>query len=644
MKKSNVGLTRVPLPAFRPENVERLFDVGGTPLKITLLIVSGVSLLAQCLIDRWPPFQGAVDLSWIAIVLCGVPIVLEAAYNLIRHFDIKADVLVALALIASVLIGETFAAGEIAVIMQLGSLLEDMTTAKARAGIEKLVRMTPATARVVTGDSERIIRAENIVIGDRLKVLPGENIPVDGVIIQGKTSVNEASMTGESFPVDKGQGDAVMSGTINGYGAFDMRATKAPSDSAIQRLIKLVRDTDAGKAKIVRLADRIATWVVVTALASALITWGVTGEILRAVTVLVVFCPCSFILATPTAVMAAMENAAAHGFLVKAGDALERLAGATHIVFDKTGTLTHGTPEVTAVYPAGDDSPEDILALAAAVEQNSEHPLGKAIVSGYHGAVKAASDFDMTPGEGVKATIDGRRIAVGNQKYMQREAVDLSRNRCQGLDPGHGIVVYVAEDGRLIGIITLSDTLRENAEMVIRRLKEEHISPVLLTGDRKSSAEAIAAQIDIETVYADCLPEDKLSRIGNLQQQGGTVCMIGDGLNDAPALKKADIGMAMGKIGSDIAIDSADIALISDDIKALPHLFALSKKMMTTIKLNLTFSMMLNFIAIILAIAGLIDPVVGALIHNLGSILVVVNATLLLTWKNKRWISVLLRK
>ncbi|MBQ3334548.1 MAG: cation-translocating P-type ATPase [Eubacteriaceae bacterium] len=644
MKKSNVSLKRVSLSVFRPENVERLFDIGGTPLKITLLIVSGVSLLAQCLIDRWPPFQGAVDLSWIAIVLCGVPIVLEAAYHLIRHFDIKADVLVALALIASVMIGETFAAGEIAVIMQLGSLLEDMTTAKARAGIEKLVRMTPATARVVTGDSERIIRAENIVIGDRLKVLPGENIPVDGVIIRGKTSVNEASMTGESFPVDKAEGDAVMSGTINGYGAFDMRATKAPSDSAIQRLIKLVRDTDAGKAKIVRLADRIATWVVITALASALITWGVTGEILRAVTVLVVFCPCSFILATPTAVMAAMENAAAHGFLVKAGDALERLAGATHIVFDKTGTLTHGTPEVTAVYPAGDDSPEDILALAAAVEHNSEHPLGKAIVSGYRGAVKAASDFDMTPGEGVKATIDGRRIAVGNAKYMQREAVDLSRNRCQGLDPGPGIVVYVAEGGRLIGIITLSDTLRENAEMVIRRLKEEHISPVLLTGDRKSSAEAIAAQIDIETVYADCLPEDKLSRIENLRQQGGTVCMIGDGLNDAPALKKADIGMAMGKIGSDIAIDSADIALISDDIKALPHLFALSKKMMTTIKLNLTFSMILNFIAIILAIAGLIDPVVGALIHNLGSILVVVNATLLLTWKNKRWISVLLRK
>ena len=295
---------------------------------------------------------------------------LEALIGLVTAFDIKADVLVSLALIASVCIGETFAAGEVAFIMQLGGLLEELTVAKARASIEKLVHLTPQTARVLVGETEQIVPAEKVRVGDLIRVLPGESIPVDGVIVSGQTSINQAVMTGESLPVDKTVGDEVSSGTVNQFGAFEMKATKVGEDSSIQRMIRLVQSADAGKAKIVGLADRFATWVVVIALTAAALTWVITGQIIRAVTILVVFCPCALVLATPTAIMAAIGNATKHGFLVREGDALERLAGAKVIAFDKTGTLTCGTPEVTGVFCADEKVSEvKLWYLAAAAEQ-----------------------------------------------------------------------------------------------------------------------------------------------------------------------------------------------------------------------------------------------------------------------------------
>lgn len=289
------------------------------------------------------------DIAWAAIILCGVPIILEAIIGLVTEFDIKADVLVSLALIASVCIGETFAAGEVAFIMQLGGLLEELTVAKARAGIEKLVHLTPQTARVLKNGAETVVPAEQVQVDDMLRALPGETVPVDGVITAGQTSINQAVMTGESLPVDKTVGDDVSSGTVNQFGAFEMRAAKVGEDSSIQRMIRLVQSADAGKAKIVGLADRWATWIVVIALTAAALTWAVTGQIIRAVTILVVFCPCALVLATPTAIMAAIGNATKHGFLVREGDALERLARVKILAFDKTGTLTCGTPEVVAV-------------------------------------------------------------------------------------------------------------------------------------------------------------------------------------------------------------------------------------------------------------------------------------------------------
>ena len=619
------------------KHLEKALEWGGVRKDITFLVLSGLALGASILGLR--PL--GADPAWLAIILCGIPIILEAVIGLVTAFDIKADVLVSLALIASVIIGETFAAGEVAFIMQLGALLEDMTVAKARAGIEKLVHLTPRTARKLTGDSETIIPAEKVQIGDVLRVLPGESIPVDGVILSGQTSVNEAVMTGESLPVDKAEGDSVSSGTVNQFGSFDMRAVKVGDDSSIQRMIKLVQSVDAGKAKIVGIADRWATWIVVIALTAAALTWLITGEIIRAVTILVVFCPCALVLATPTAIMAAIGNATKHGFLVREGDALERLAAVTDIAFDKTGTLTYGTPEVAAVESILPDmSKKELYRLLAGAELRSEHPLGKAIVKGYEGGGYPAApqplEFQMIPGRGVSASVENLQILAGNPELFAENHIelpdDLMKMARRYLEMGC-TVTYISVQKKAAGFAAMSDTLREDAPDTIRKIKEAGVSPILLTGDHESAADYMARQMGIGEVCAGCLPEHKLRIIEDLQKKHRRVCMVGDGINDAPALKMACVGIAMGGIGSDIAVDAADIALINDKIWELPHLLRLAKRMMVTIKCNLTFSMTLNFIAIILAITGILNPVVGALVHNAGSVVVIVNSAFLLNWR-----------
>ena len=610
------------------EKAEAFMEFGGIKKDIIFLILGGLSLIVS-LFNLIPlPF----DAAWIAIILCGIPIIMEAIIGLITAFDIKADVLVSLALIASVCIGENFAAGEVAFIMQLGALLEDLTVAKARAGIEKLVHLTPQTARLIIDGADRIIPAEQVQVGDVIRVLPGETVAVDGIIISGRTSVNQAVMTGESLPVDKAAGDEVFSGTVNQFGAFEMRATKVGKDSSIQRMIQLVQSADAGKAKIVGLADRWATWIVVIALSAAGLTWAVTGEIIRAVTILVVFCPCALVLATPTAIMAAIGNATKHGFLVREGDALERLSAVKKITFDKTGTLTYGTPKVIAVKSVSDFTEEEVYTFAASAEQMSEHPLGKAIVSCYGKKPVSCDSFKMNPGEGVIAVVDGKIVKAGNLKLLKGTAISqaIAAKVDSYLNEG-STVIYVAVDNALAGYIVLSDTVRTESKDMIAALSSIGVQPVLLTGDHQNAADAIAGQLAIREVHADCLPEDKLNYIGSYQEKGDAVCMIGDGINDAPALKKANVGIAMGGIGSDIAVDAADIALVDDEIRELPHLLALSRRMMTTIKLNLTFSMALNFLAITLAITGLLGPVIGALVHNAGSVLVIINSALLLS-------------
>ena len=622
------------------EWIEKLNEWGGTRRDIAFLAVSGIALL----ISIFGGLDLPVDPAWVAILLCGVPILLEALHGLITAFDIKADVLVSIALVASVIIGEDFAAGEVAFIMQLGALLEELTVARARAGIEKLVKLTPRTARVLHDGQADILPAEQVRVGDLVRVLPGETIPVDGVIVSGQTSVNQAIMTGESMPVDKSAGDNVASGTVNQFGSIDLRAGKVGEDSSIQRMIRLVQTADAGKAKIVGLADRWATWIVVIALSAAVLTWLFTGQIIRAVTILVVFCPCALVLATPTAIMAAIGNATHHGFLVREGDALERLASVRRVAFDKTGTLTLGAPRVAAVYTLCPELDEAALfTLVAAAEQLSEHPLGKAIVTSWRengaGLLPAADQFQMLPGRGVQAVVEGRTILAGNRAMLAEQGIPLPQAAARAADASleEGCtVIYIACDNRAVGLLALSDTVRPEAHAALAEVQALGVEPVLLTGDNEKAARHLARQLGINSWHAGCLPQDKLRYMDDSLAEGQPVAMIGDGINDAPALKRAQVGIAMGGIGSDIAVEAADIALINDDLRELPHLVALSRRMMFVIRCNLTFSMALNFLAITLAITGLLNPVVGALVHNAGSVFVILHSAFLLGWRRHR--------
>lgn len=632
--------------------LKKMLQGSGTLRDGILLALSAAALLAS--------FAGAepfgFDMAWVAVLFSGAPIVCGTFLALVREHDIRADLLVSLALIASLAIGEIFAAGEIAFIMQLGAFLEEYTVGRARAGIERLVALAPQMAwRVREGKAEEV-RADEVAVGDRLRVLAGEKIPADGRIVTGRTAVDEAVLTGESMPVDKNPGDEVKSGTLNQFGTFEMIAEKVGEDMALTRLIRLVQEADAGKAKIVRLADRWATWIVVFALAASLLAQYITGDVLRAVTVLVVFCPCALVLATPTAVMAAIGNAARRGFLVKEGDALERLSSVTAVAFDKTGTLTNGTPRVQTITPLADGwSDGRVLAAAAALESHSEHPLGKAIVachaekSAAAGIGRERSDMDellaaasptvdVLPGEGIVARSKGAVcLAAGNARLLRRLGIRLAERaeeaslRC--LDEGAAIV-YLVEGDAVVGLIALADAVRTGAKRMVRRLQEEGLRPVLLTGDNERAAAAVAQSLAIEEVHAHLLPEDKLAAIEKLAKDGSPTAMIGDGINDAPALKRAFVGIAMGRSGDGIAAEAADIAITQGSVEELSHLFALSRHLMKTIRRNIAFSLALNFLAIALAVTGEIGPVLGALIHNTGSILVIISSALLLHWKS----------
>ena len=610
-----------------------------TQKTVTFIIISSICLFMSLIqsVDELLHF----NLSWVAIILCGLPIIKEAATCLYEEFDIKADVLVSLALIASVIIGEIFAAGEISVIMTIGALLEDLTVQKAKSGIENLVKLTPKQARIIRDNKEIMINADDIEIGDIVRVIAGETIPVDGVIIKGQGSIDESIMNGESLPVDKYVGDDVLSGTINQYSTFDIKATKTSQDSSLKRMIKLVKEADSKKAPIVSLTDRWATWIVVIALVSSIGTYLVTHQILRSVTILVVFCPCALVLATPTAIMAGIGNASKYGMLIKGGDVVERLSKIKNIAFDKTGTLTYGklsVVEYKSFNPEYDD--EALLKILASVEAYSEHPLGKAIISYYKENNEELLDiqnFTVNPGKGITANLGEKSILVGNLKLIKDVDINLNKdiiNISEEFTKKGCTVIYLSIDNKLIGYVALSDILREEAKEVISYIKSQKINPIMLTGDNKNSAQNIASIVGIDDIHPSLLPEDKMNIIKNLEDSKSPTCMIGDGVNDALALKYSSVGISMGAIGSDIAIEASDIALASDDIKNIPYLLYLSKKTMKTIKLNVTFSLALNFLAIILAMTGILNPVVGALVHNLGSVFVILNSAKLLKTRN----------
>ena len=618
----------------------RLFK-SETTKTITFIVISSICLLLSLVnsINNYLHF----NLSWVAILLCGLPIIKEACISLYKEFDIKADVLVSLALIASVIIGETFAAGEIAVIMTIGALLEDLTVQKAQSGMVSLIKLTPQKARVIRNKQEVMIDADDIQIGDIIRVIAGEIIPADGIIIKGEASIDESIMNGESLPVDKTVGDDVLSGTINQYSTFDMRASKTSSDSSLKRMIRLVKEADADKAPIVSLTDRWATWIVVIALVSSVATYLFTHEILRSVTILVVFCPCALVLATPTAIMAGIGNATKYGMLIKGGDIIERLSKVKNIAFDKTGTLTYGKLSIVDYKSfCSEYSDEEFIKILASVEAHSEHPLGKAITSYYKekndNQLLEIEDFIVHPGKGITAVLNSKNILVGNLKIMKDKNININNKDIikisQDFFKKGCTVIYLSIENKLIGYVALSDILRQESKSIINYIKSQNINPIMLTGDNEASASNVANKVFIDDVYSSLLPEDKMKIIKELESKNSPTCMIGDGVNDALALKYSSVGISMGAIGSDIAIEASDIALVSDDIKNIPYLLYLSKKTMKTIKLNVTFSLVLNFVAIILAMAGVLNPVVGALVHNLGSVFVIINSSKLLKTKN----------
>ena len=593
-------------------------EFGGTPVQLSFL-----------------PF----DPAWITIVISGIPLLYLAIWRIIHNpgiSKISSALLICIAMFAAIAIGDLFAAGEVVFIMAIGALLEEATTNRAKKGLKKLISLAPTKGRRLKDGKEEMIPAEEIRQGDILRILPGETIPVDGTIISGETSVDQSIMTGESLPVDKGVGEEVFCGTINRFGSIDISATKVEENSSLQKLIRMVQDAENKQAPMQRIADRVASWLVPVALLIAILAYVFSGNIVTAVTVLVVFCPCALVLATPTAIMAAIGQATKHGVIIKSGEALEKMGKVDTIAFDKTGTLTYGRLDVSDMISFDESISEtDLLSLAASAEAKSEHPLGKAIVA-YAKAKEVplaeSTAFRMTTGKGIFAEVDNRNLLCGNEKFLTENGISIDnqvQSALEQLRTQGKASILVAEGQKCIGVIALSDVLRPEAKDMVSRLSDMHTRTVLLTGDHQKTADYFAQQVGISEARAELLPEEKVQSIEKLQAENHKVCMIGDGVNDAPALKTADVSVAMGSMGSDIAVDAAEVALMSDDISKIPYLKRLSNATVKTIKVSITLSMCINFAAIVLSLMEVLTPTTGALVHNAGSCFVVLIAALL---------------
>ena len=607
-----------------------------------MTIVGGVFLAVSFLLPRLG-FPAGEKLAWVCVIVCGLPLLYLALWRVVHNkgiSKISSALLISIAMIAALLIGDLFAAGEVVFIMEIGALLEDMTTNRAKKGLRNLIALAPETARVIQNGKENVVPIAEICPGNLLRILPGETIPVDGVITAGETSVDQSAMTGESIPVEKTPGDSVFSGTVNRFGSFDMEASKCGEDSSLQKLIRMVEEAEKNQAPTQRIADRWASWLVPVALLIAIVAWLVTRDIVRAVTVLVVFCPCALVLATPTAIIAAIGQATKHGVIVKSGAALEAMGKVNTIALDKTGTLTAGHLEVSDILPLSELSKDEVLTLAASAEQRSEHPLGKAIVerAGASGCMlQEATDFRMTAGGGICASIQGIPYFFGNTRFLKENGIEITAQTAAAVERFQSegkAVVLAAERERAIGILALADVLRPEAKDMAVRLKQFGTRLILVTGDNPAAAAFFAGKVGIETVCAGLLPAEKVEAIAELKRQGG-VCMIGDGVNDAPALKTADVGVAMGAMGSDIAVEAADVALMTDDLSRLPYLKWLSNATVKTIRGAITLSMCINAAAIICSVLGILTPTTGALVHNAGSCFVVLLAALLYDRKYK---------
>lgn len=608
--------------------------------------IVGISaiLLALALWGEWGGPEWLVWLSLFSVILNGLPIIWRALTLLTVKKQISSALLITLAMLASILIGEQFAAGEIALIMAIGDLLESGTVSRAHRGLKELISLQPEQARLLSRDGQdtggalgRWVPCDELLAGDLIRVKPGEIFPADGIIRSGETSVDESILTGESLPVDKEPGAAVYTGSRNGDGSVDVAVTHASADSSLRKLIRIVQEAGQRQAPIHREADRWARFLVPVSVTIALvgyITLRLMGypeveALTRAVTVLVVFCPCALVLATPTSIMAAIGQATKRGVVIKSGEALEALGRADLIAFDKTGTLTMGTPCVAHVLSWGSQSPDDLLAHAAAVETGSNHPLAAAIIAAAGSPLPQATNSRTTTGRGIQADISGRTWFCGNEKAVAAQGMTLNDSQQEELTAMRSAgmaTVLITCDGQLMGAVGLRDMPRPEASQVLAELPEETL---MLTGDHRQAADTLAKQLGLRHVKSELLPEQKSEVILALQNQGRKVVMVGDGINDAPALKTALVGVAMSKAGSDIATESADVVLMQNGLHRLPYLMKLGRATLNTIRFNLALSVCYNLFALSLSLLGILGPATGALAHNAGSLLVVLNAAAL---------------
>jgi heavy metal translocating P-type ATPase len=507
--------------------------------------------------------------------------------------------------------------------------MDENTITQAQKGSAKLIHLLPKQARLVKDG--KIIPVESVVLGDILRILPGETIPVDGIVTYGDTTVDQSIITGESLPVEKTVGDEVFCGAINHHGCIDIKAVKVGEDSSLQKLIRLMEEAKNNKAPIQRMADKWASRLVLSALFTAIATYFITGNVIRAITVLIVFCPCALTLSAPIAIVAAIGQATKYGVLIKSGSALEEMGRVDCMAFDKTGTITYGKLSVSDIIPFTNIDKNDILNIAASLETKSEHLIGKMIVQSAKAlnlSPLTVSNFKMFPGRGVSGAIDEQPIFCGNYAYMMENNVNAPNEAIlENLKKEGKIIIFLAKNSVLLGAIALTDVIRPTAKKMMEDLKPTDI--LLLTGDHEQTAKYIAEQVNIKEVYAELLPTQKVEHIKKLQKDRRIVCMVGDGINDAPALKTANVGVAVETLGNDIAIEAADIVLLGGDMTKVSYLKKLSNITVKTIKLNITLSLIINFVAVLSSIFGLLTPIFGALVHNAGSILVVFNAALL---------------
>jgi Zn2+/Cd2+-exporting ATPase len=566
-----------------------------------------------------------------SVAINGLPVIVGAVKGILEK-KVNVDELLSLAIIACLLSGEYLTAAVVSSIMVLGALIEEATAESARKSIQALIKVSPKKAIIVMGDETKTVAVEEVRVGDILLVKPGEQVPVDGAVTEGVSSVDESAITGEAMPVEKNVGKPVYAGTFNHNGLLRMRAERVGANTTLGQVIRLVSEAEAHKPKTIAFIDRFAKYFTPLILGCALVAWLITGEFSRAVAVLIVGCPCALILAVPTATVAAIGRAARAGVLVKSGQHIESVALADTILFDKTGTLTKGNPRVEEIVPIEGVTGDYLLRQAASVECNSTHPLARAVIQAALYAkitVHAARDLFTEIGLGVSGEVDGTLVEVGSvYLYGGLGGVPASlRSRLHAIKEQGSTPLMVYRDKLPLGFLSVSDQVRNGADKIVGRLKKLGFKEIgILSGDHERSVELVGRQVGIDRLWSGLKPDDKLRIIEEMQQRGRKIIFVGDGINDAPALAIADTGIAMGAKGTEVALETADIALMGDDIAKLPFLVSLGRRMLFIIKLNIAFGLVFNLIAVLAGAGGLISPIMGAVVHNIGSVLVVLSS------------------